>query len=155
MGKDMLRIGDELWMYYTGYNVEHHTMENPPLGTGAFGAIRMRLDGFASQDAPPTGGPHVPGGVLTTIPLLFSGNRLELNLNAGAGGWLQVEILGENEQPLPEFSTKEAELLRGNDVRQIVTWRGKADVTSLKGKAVQLRFVGRDVKLYAFQFREW
>jgi len=37
-------------------------------------------------------------------------------------------------------------------VRQVVTWRGKSDVSALAGKAVRLRIRMRSTKLYAFQF---
>ncbi len=152
MGKDLIRRGDELWMYYTGFKVDHHVLANLPPGSGGLGVARIRLDGFVSQDAPPAAGANEPSGVLTTVPLRFSGRRLELNVNAGAGGWLKVEILDGDGHGLPGHSATDADFVRGNSVRKTVTWKGKADLTPLQGKALHLRFLGRDVKLYAFQF---
>lgn len=152
LGKDLIAKGDELLMYYTGYRVNHQEMEKPPLGNGGFGAAKIRMDGFVSQDSPATAGAQVVGGTLTTVPLKFSGNKLELNLNAGAGGWLKVEILGPDGEPLPGFSAKEADYVLGNSLRKTVTWKGKGNVSELQGKTIQLRFLGRDVKLYAFNF---
>ena len=151
MGPGVIRAGDELYLYYTGYRPSHHELEAPPPGSGGIGVAKIRLDGFASQDAPPTGGAQVAGGVLITVPLKFSGNHLELNVDAGAGGWLKVEILDQNGQPLPEYASQ-ADLILGNSVRKTVTWQKRTDLSALQGRSVQLRFIGRDVKLYAFQF---
>ena len=39
-----------------------------------------------------------------------------------------------------------------NDMVQTVTWNGEADLSSLRGRAVRLRFIGQSAKLFAFQF---
>ncbi len=43
--------------------------------------------------------------------------------------------------------------VQGNFLRKVVTWDGKSDVSRAAGQPVQLRFVMRAAKLYAFQFR--
>ena len=75
-------------------------------------------------------------------------------MNAGAGGWLKVEILDEAGNPLPEYAKDKAVLLYGNAIPRVVTWRGKPELMTLIGRVVRLRFIGRDVKLYAFQFTQ-
>jgi hypothetical protein len=152
MGTGMLRIKDDLLLYFTGYQPSHKQMEAPPPRTGGIGVTRVRLDGFVSQIAPPTGGARAAGGTLTTVPVIFSGSRLEINMNAGAGGWLKVEILDRHSQPVPAFSGANADELLGNSVRRTATWSGKPDISGLRGQPVQLRFIGRDVQIYAFQF---
>ena len=82
----------------------------------------------------------------------FSGRTLTLNCDAGAGGWLKVELLDAAGQPLPGFGLDAADAVLGNGVSKPVTWQGRGDVSSAAGRPVRLRFVMRDVKLYAFQF---
>ena len=97
-------------------------------------------------------GQLIPAGELVTVPFVFRGRRLEVNIDAGAGGSLKVEILNRNGRPCRGYAEKDADEMWGNDVRRTATWRGKQDVSPLQGKAVRLRFVGERVKLYAFQF---
>ena len=45
-----------------------------------------------------------------------------------------------------------ADAVLGNGVSKPVTWQGRSDVSAAAGTPVRLRFLMRDVKLYAFQF---
>ena len=59
--------------------------------------------------------------------------------------------------PLPGFEMDAADAVLGNGVSKPVTWHGpddrrSGDVSAAAGRPVRLRFVMRDVKLYAFQF---
>lgn len=146
MGVGMLPIGDELWMYYGGFDQPHDKVTGEDYRP-AIGCARLRLDGFVSQDA---GG---QGGSLTTLPFTAEGNRLEVNMDGSARGWIKVEILDEGMQPLTGFTEVDADRLGGNSTAQTVTWNGEHDLSALKGKTVRLRFVGQSVKLYAFQLQ--
>lgn len=84
----------------------------------------------------------------------MTGRNLEVNMDASSRGWLKVEILDREEQPVPGFDEPSADLLYGNDVHQRVTWNGQDDLSSLAGRSIRLRFTGKSVKLYAFQFLE-
>jgi len=142
----IIRRGDWLYMYYVGYDSSHGAGTKKPFKNG-IGMVRIRLDGFVSQDARPT------GGQLSTVPLQFSGNRLEVNMDANAGGCLKVEILDEHDKPLPGFSRDQADWLWGNDLAKTVTWKGNSDVSAIRDRPVRLDFIGKAVKLYAFQFQ--
>jgi hypothetical protein len=146
MGVGMLSIGDELWMYYGGFDQPHDKVTGEDY-CPAIGCARLRLDGFVSQDA---GG---QGGSLTTLPFTVEGNHLEVNMDGSARGWIKVEILDEGMQPLTGFAEAEADRLGGNSTAQTITWNGEHDLSALKGKTVRLRFVGQSVKLYAFQLQ--
>ncbi|MCD6221155.1 hypothetical protein J7K25_03230 [bacterium] len=146
MATGMIRKGDEIWMYYAGYNVPHHVDNQPKVG--GIGRVRIRFDGFVSQDVSSS------EGFLTTKILQFSGNILKVNMDGSAGGWLKVEILDEKGKPIPGFTAKEANFLFGNDVNKIVTWKGRKTVSKLQGKPIHLRFIGKAVKLFAFQFEK-
>lgn len=146
MGVGMVRRGDDLLMYYSGRNLMHGVPSNKISGSGGIGMVRIRLDGFVSQDAPAS------GGRLTTIPLRTAGERLSVNMDGSAGGWLKVEVLDEQGRPLAGFGGDEADVLHGNGVDLPVTWKGSETLPALGGRPVRLRFTGKSVKLYAFQF---
>ena len=67
-----------------------HTGHIDPAAEGeirtALGRAVMRLDGFVSVDA------GYEGGEFTTPLIRFAGNRLELNVDASAGGCVRVKL---------------------------------------------------------------
>ena len=145
MASGMIRRRDELNFYYSGYDCPHRVELAPPYRSG-IGRARLRLDGFVSQDA------GWSTATWMSIPLRVGGERLQVNADAGAGGWLKVEILDPAAQPIPGFARNDADILYGNDVCHKVSWSGRSELAGLKGRTVRLRFIGRAVKLYAFQF---
>ena len=106
----------------------------------------LRLDGFASARA------GYAEGELLTKPLRFRGARLFLNFASSAAGGLRVEIREPDGQPIPGFSLEEADEQVGNEIERVVSWKGRKDVSSLADKPVRLRFVMKDVDLYALRF---
>ena len=146
----LLPVGDELWFYYNG-TPRHHGSQligdeaDYAHRTGLFRAS-MRRDGFISADA------GYGGGELTTPLLQFAGERLELNCEGSAGGWLQVEVRDAEDRPIPGYELAAAEGLRGNGLAKVASWKGGANLAALAGRPVRLRFAMRDMKLYAFQF---
>lgn len=145
-----LRMGDEIWIYYAGSNVDHDGQIDPasPGGKrqGAISRAVMRLDGFVSADA------SCEDGELTTRLLQFDGKQLVLNLDTSAGGACRVELLDAQRQPIPGYSGDAAGWTIGNSVRLPVRWSEKADLSALAGKPLRIRFALRNCKLYAFQF---
>lgn len=145
-GYGLSRDGHELSLYYTVHDITHGAYVLRGYLGGVITRAVYRLDGFISADS----GYQV--GSLTTPPLIFAGDRLEINFDASAGGWVRVELLGPRGQAFPGFTQKEADKLVGNSLARLVTWAGKQDLSAWKGKPVKLRFVMRDAKLYAFEF---
>jgi hypothetical protein len=140
-----IRVGDELWFYFAGLDVSHKE-QSLITSHGARGRAVLRIDGFISADAAYT------GGELVTKPLVFAGNRLQLNVDTSAGGVCRVEIQDKKGTPITGFTLNDAAEINGNYVRVLASWKGNTDVSSLRGKPVKLRFVMRDAKLYSFQF---
>ncbi|QDT01888.1 hypothetical protein K227x_02570 [Rubripirellula lacrimiformis] len=106
----------------------------------------MRLDGFASAQAP------YSGGELLTKPLTFSGHELSINFGTSAAGSVRVEIQDASGEPIPGFALSETVEQIGNEIDRVVTWKHGSDVTPLCGKPIRLRFVIKDADLYSFQF---
>ncbi|MBN2291874.1 MAG: hypothetical protein JXM70_05580 [Pirellulales bacterium] len=146
----VVRMGDELWIYYTGTNRGHDDILDPaaPGGKHQMGISRavMRLDGFVSVDAP------YEGGEMTTPLIRFAGKQMQLNLDTSAGGCVRVELLDKVGKPVDGFTAAEATPLVGNSVRMPVTWGDESNISKLAGIPVRIRFIMRDCKLYAFQF---
>jgi hypothetical protein len=67
-------------------------------------------------------------------------------------GTLFVELRDPQGQPIPGFTRADCEEIGGNFVDTPVRWKGKADVSALRGRPVVLHFTARGAKLYAFQF---
>jgi hypothetical protein len=147
-----VRMGDELWIYYVGNNQEHgpSSRTDPVAGKllSGIGRAVLRLDGFVSVDGDYT------GGQFTTPPLRFSGNRLELNVDAAGGGSVHVELLDGSGNPIQGFTRADAVPVIGNSVRLPVRWTGSPDLRSLAGQSVRLRVSLTNASLYAFQFRQ-
>ena len=145
MGNGLVPAGDELFLYYGGHP-NRHDLDIDDREPGAIGRLRVRLDGFVSHDA------DAEEASLTTVPFALAGERLHVNMDASSRGWLEVEVLDASGHALWGYGRAEADRLHFNDVAQAVTWNGSGDLSALRGRNVRLRFSGRWVKLFAFQF---
>ena len=88
LAQGMVRRGNEIWQYYFGEEGYHSSWR---AGTKrAVYRLVQRLDGFVSADAP-----YANEGTILTRPLVFSGNRLVLNIDTGAAGYARVGLLDE------------------------------------------------------------
>ncbi len=139
---EALRVKDEIWLYYGGSNSLHGSpCRYKPEGrkdpyTGSVGLAIWPLDRFVSADGP------TEGGKLTTVPLTFSGVRLELNVNAAAqqpAGKVQVELLDAAGAPLAGFGLSDP--IHEDSLRQTVTWSGKNDLSALRASRCRCDFI--------------
>jgi hypothetical protein len=108
--------------------------------------LLLRLDGFASVNAP-----HA-GGSLQTKPLKVSGEGLQLNYATSAAGSIRVEIQDLDGMPLPGFALDDCPEIIGDEIERVVGWGKGASLGMLAGKAVRLRFVLRDADLFSIRF---
>ncbi len=147
MGSGVLREGDGLWQYYTGYR-NRHGESSPDRNRyrGALTRVVSRLDGFVSASC------QYREGYLVTVPLVFSGRELELNCDAGAGGWVRAELLDKQGKPIPGYSLNDCDIIHWNNIARRITWQAKSDLVALAGQPVQIRLIMRSADLYAFQF---
>lgn len=136
---------DEHWLYYTGWPNGH--MRHPYLP--AIGLAKLPLDRFVYlepwKDAEP--------GWLITKPFKLEGTRLELNADA-RNGWLAIEALDEDGNPLPGFTREESRRLEAVDgLRLAPRWRDQADLAGLRGRIVRLKIYLKSAQLFAFQVK--
>ncbi|MBI3922904.1 MAG: hypothetical protein HY318_15895 [Armatimonadetes bacterium] len=146
-----IRVGDEVWLYYGGSNYTHGTpclyraegTGRHTKFTGSIGLATWKLDRFVSADA------GASGGSLVTVPLVFSGNRLELNTATRKGGSVTVEMLAPDGTRIAR-----SKQFTGDNLRHTVVWQKSLDLGALRGSPVSLRFQMKKAELYSFAFRE-
>ena len=146
---------DRIWIYYTGWNIPYNEEAMTRTHEGwvekgirmqrAIGVATLRLDGFASLQA---GG---ASGTLITRQLRCPGGSLQVN--GDVRGELKVEVLDAAGTPIPGFAAGDSVVIRGDNLRHPVRWRGNQVLDSLRGRPVKLRFVLRDADLCSFAFR--
>ena len=134
---DIAGVPDEISLYSSeGYYVKDCRLRR----------FTLRQDGFVSVHAPHR------GAELTTKPLVFDGSQLVINYSTSAVGSVRVEIQDALGQPLPGFTLDDSAEIYGDAIGQVVSWSAGADVSSLAGEPVRLRFVLHDADLYSLRF---
>lgn len=153
----LVRRGPEIWQYsYTrsSYHDPYKKDGEDGVPSHVVQRLSQRLDGFVSVDAP-----YEREGSFTTHPLRFAGNRLVLNVDAGATGYLQIGFEDEAGRPVPGLGVDDCVYVNGNFVGHEVMWLQadrslKRDVSELAGKPVRLVVRLRGASLYALQFQQ-
>ncbi len=115
-------------------------------GEGRLRRYTIRLDGFVSVQA------SYAGGEVLTKPLVFAGSELGINFSTSAAGSVRAEIQDAAGKPMPGYTLDNCHEIIGDSVHHGIRWKDGADVSSLAGEAVRLRFELKDADLYAFQF---
>jgi len=106
----------------------------------------LRIDGFVSLFAP------LAGGEMVTRPLVFSGDRLSLNISTSAAGSARVEIQDLQGRPLDGYALDDCWEIIGDTLDYTVRWKRGPAVGALAGKPVRLRLVLKDADLYSLKF---
>ncbi len=139
-----LIVGDEIRIYYGGTLGRHWaSYHKDPIESGV-GLATLRLDGFVSVNA------GKEPSQLTTKPLVFLGDTLEINADA-AGGTLTVEALDANGKVIEGFSMADCTPITTDSVRHVIKWGDNPDCYLLQGRPIKLRFHLKDVMLYGFE----
>ena len=133
----LIRRGDEIWQYVDEGGAHGGD------GQRVYYRYSQRLDGFVSLDA------GVLLGTATTLPLVFEGDQLVLNLNSR--GSVRVGLTDENGVAYPGFELGDCDPIVGDHLEKTVAWNGQSSVAALAGKTVRLRFEMQNTKLYAFE----
>jgi hypothetical protein len=148
-------VGDEIWFYYLGQNGRNWwtyvgdppkydpSANEPHVGVGL---AKLRLDGFVSVNA------GDEPGTLTTKPLVFLGDTLEVNADA-LGGSLTIEAIGADGQVIEGFGAADCAPITTDSVRHVVKWQDNLDCHQLQGRPIRLRFHLKNARLYAFESR--
>ena len=144
-GGEGVRVGDQLWFYYTGFDGDHMghdasgklIAEDNYVRRGSIALATMRLDGYQSLRAGET------PGVLTTEPLTVSGPELIVNADADShfrNGELRVEVLDVEGRAIEGYTAADCAPMRADAVEFPVRWREGTDLGALLGRQIRLRF---------------
>lgn len=134
-----VEVGDEWWLYYSGWDGPHGTPER----TGAIGLARIRKEGFISMHGPEG------GGVVATRRIRWPGGGLVVNADARQGS-LAVRISDEARRPLPGFDYPDCVPFSGDSVAAPIQWKS-ASIDSLAGRTIRLEFFLTNADLYTFR----
>ena len=161
-----VRVGDEDVYFVTRTN----TAEGPSVSIDALSTSqgrgwesevavgRLRAQGLVSLDAPYVA--QSEAAVLVTVPLVFTGSRLYLNLDSSGPGSLVVEarLASQSQASAPALTSVP---LSANGVELLVLWGGDASsagnasaIESLRGEAVVLTLRMQACSLYALRFKK-
>lgn len=108
----------------------------------------LRVDGFASVNAP------FAGGEFVTKPLTFTGRKLVLNCSTSAVGSVRVELQDAGGQPLDGLKLEDCGEIYGDETARAVAWKSAPDLGRLAGRPVRLRITLKDADLFSFRFAE-
>jgi hypothetical protein len=151
-------VGHWLYLYYVGSSRTWRTRF--PANTRAIGLARIRRDRFVGQYA------GVEGGWLLSREVKVTGNRLLVNIspehrawNQQHHGYVQVALLDRSsgvysKSNIPGFGQDDCAQLRADEYEQVVSWKGKADLSALRGKNVYIRFWLKSAYLFGFRFAD-
>jgi len=149
MGQGMIRVGEELWMYYSGSPLRHNEAElknlTQPQNARIYSRVVTRLDRFVAVVA------DTGGGYFATPPLRFTGDTLKLNVNVRKGGSVRIGLLDEDSRPLPGRSVEDCLPIVGDFLDVPVKWKGGNDVKVRAGKSMRLRVEMTRAELYSLQ----
>ena len=142
-----LIVGDSLYIYSSGRS-KNGVWWDAGVSTGL---ATLRRDGFVSMHA------GNKEGFLTTEKLSFDGKYFFVNADVKANGaQLKVELLDTDGNPIPGFTKRDCVVMRGADkTKQLITWKGKQDLTELKGRTIRAKFYLTRGDLYAFWISPW
>ena len=150
MGQGMVRVGEQLWLYYSGSPLRHQEAElenlTKPKNARVYSRVVAQLDRFVAATAGPD------GGSFTSPPLRFTGNKLHLNVRVRSGGRMRIGLLDAEGRPLPKFSVSECVPITGDSLSKSVEWTGGSDVGGRAMKPTRLRIEMSDTRLFGFQF---
>ena len=128
----------EMSLYY----VEHYQHPSVRLRRAS-----LRIDGFASVNAP------YSGGEFTTNPIVFDGGELVINYATSVAGSIQVEMMDANGKVIDGYLLPQNDVIFGDQIERVVSWDDRVDVSSLSGKPVRLHVTMKDADLYSIRFR--
>ncbi|MCC6424964.1 MAG: hypothetical protein IT447_15935 [Phycisphaerales bacterium] len=122
-----------------------HVQRNTGWPSNCLERMTLRLDGFASVRA------EYETGEMLTRPLIFKGERLELNYATSAAGCIRVEIQDADGKPLAGFGLNDCRQIMGDEISRVVSWTG-GSLSQHQTRPIRLRFQMKEADLYSIRF---
>lgn len=163
-GQGFENIGDKTFIYYGAWDPRHWKEAPPRGGVGIATLPRDRFGDLVVEEAGKGPGnyqlPVVTSEFITAAIPVKTGVAHRFNVNAdglGAEAALRIELLDQNERPLPGWSGDDAGIVRQSGFQTPVLWNGKAAVRDLPDRIrIRVSFEGArntDIRFSALYLR--
>ena len=150
MGRGMVRVKDELFLYYSGSPLKHQEvtlkLATKPENARVYSRVVTRLGRFVAATAGDS------TGSFTTPELRHTGSRLQLNVRTLQGGRVRVAVLQQDDKPIGGYSLADCKSITSDSLSATVSWKSGADLGKLKAKPIRLQVEMTNARLYGFQF---
>ncbi len=136
---EQVPVGDEVWLYYGGYQRGHKVNR---FEERQIGLVKMKRDRYVAREAGPS------GGSIKTPLVILDANAMTLNADS-RDGEVRVQVLSPEGRPLPGFAVRDCAAIRADVLAAPVRWaRPLAEVA---GRPVQLEFFLENARLFGFE----
>ncbi len=138
-GYQWVEVGDEWWLYYSGWDGPHQSRTRKP----GIGLVKLRKEGFISMHGPQN------GGVIVTRKIKWPGGKLLINSDARQGE-LSVRVTDPKRKVLPGFDYPDCVAFQGDSVAHEVRWKEQV-MSTLAGQVIRLEFFLKNADLFTFR----
>ena len=161
-GQGFENVGEQTFVYYGAWDPRQRGAARGGVGIAMlprdrFGDLVVELAGKGPGDYQT---PEITSEFITAAMPVKTGVPHRLCVNAGglgADAALRIELLGENEKPLPGYSAKDAAIVRQSGFQTPVVWSGNSEPRDLPERIrIRVIFEGRrstDIRFSALYLR--
>jgi len=157
-GQGFENMGDQTFIYYGAWDPRHWKEAPPRGGVGIATLPRDRFSDLVVEEAGKGPGnyqlPVITSEFITTALPVKAGAAQRFYLNAdglGDEAALRIELLGQDERPLPGWSGADAAVVRRSGFQTPVVWSGKAEARGLPER-IRIRVVFEGERNMAIRF---
>ncbi len=140
------RVGDDLYIFYTGAGARNHPRRGMPM---AMGLATLKLDRFAGLAQ----WRYKGAGSVVTKPLQIPHPHLAVNVDCYEYEPIRVAVTRPDGTPIPGYSANESAIpVDREHVYSFACWNNKKDLSELVGQTVALQFFVSGAALYSYRF---
>ena len=146
--KGIITDGSQKWVNYVQCHGNGHNMppEKCRIPYGGYWRSVIREDGYMSLGAD-------EDGEFWTVQMMFDGGTLLINSEVPYNGKILISIVDKDiGKALDGFDIDSCDSLQGIKLWKTVSWKGRTDISELKGREVRLHIKLFNSKIYAIRF---
>jgi len=146
-GQEPVIYDDNIYLYVNAHSDCPHNAQ-PEISPTWVYRTKLRMDGFVSLDA----GSQM--GNLITRPFILQSDTISINA-ATQGGYIIAELaepywFDPKGKLIEGFSAKDFDVFTGDNICHTLSWRGKKDLSQLRGKRLMLKLAMKHSQIYSF-----
>lgn len=134
------------WVQTSPHEMSFYTNQDYGQPTAHLHRYVFRLDGLSSVRA----GDHP--GIWVSKPLVRSGNHLFLNASTSASGFLRIELMDEDGEPIEGYAGDHAMEWIGNEVQRPYRWKRGPMIELDEERPIRMKIHLKDADLFALRF---